>query len=108
MDFLKKNLPYILGALALLIVIVLFVYSTFRDDEEEDEEDELDGGLTMKMSGSHAADTLELDGGEMRARKSRMIALKDSLDRSLQSRGGVKSATIDRLAMPWFMLVGPE
>jgi type VI secretion system protein ImpL len=110
MDFLRKNLFFILLAAAALVMAVLIFYSWRLNDEDddEDEEDELGGGATMKMSGSHAADTLELEGGEIRARKSRMLALKDSLDRSLQSRAGAKSANIDRLAMPWFMLVGAE
>jgi type VI secretion system protein ImpL len=37
-----------------------------------------------------------------------MIALKDSLEKSLQTRAGVKASGLDRLAMPWFMLVGTE
>lgn len=109
MDMLRDKLPLIMMALAVIIVIALGIYSYTRDDEEEDEDD-LESGSTMKMSGSHSASTLELpESDDMRARKSRMIALKDSLERSLQTRGGVKaSGGIDRLAMPWFMLVGSE
>src|SRR4051812_5733761 len=109
MDALRDKLPLLMMVLAGIVTIVIFVYSFLRDDEEEDEDD-LEAGSTLKMSGSHAADTLELpESDDMRARKSRMIALKDSLERSLQTRGGVKaSGGIDRLAMPWFMLVGSE
>ena len=39
-----------------------------------------------------AADTMELP--ESEARKSRMIALKDSLEKSLQTRGGAKAAQV--------------
>jgi len=43
-----------------------------------------------------------------RSLESRMIALKSSLEKSLQTRGGVKTTGLDRLAMPWFMLVGTD
>jgi hypothetical protein len=107
MEFLKTNAGYILIGLGALIFAAFLAYSFLRDDEEDDDEDDLESGATMKMSGSHAADTQELP--ETEARKSRMIALKDSLEKSLQSRAGVKAAGgVDRLAMPWFMLVGVE
>jgi type VI secretion system protein ImpL len=108
MDIIRKNLPLILLGIAALLFAVFFIYSFLRSDEEE-EEDEEDLSSTMKMSGSHAADTQELaETADMRARKSRMIALKDSLEKSLQTRAGVKASGLDRLAMPWFMLVGTE
>ncbi|MEO5567168.1 MAG: type VI secretion protein IcmF/TssM N-terminal domain-containing protein, partial [Gemmatimonadaceae bacterium] len=109
MQMLRDKLPLIMIVLAGLILLAFAIYSYTRDDEEEDEDD-LDAGSTMKMSGSHAANTLELPGGDdYGARRSRMIALKDSLERSLSTRTGVKaSGGLDRLAMPWFMLVGAE
>jgi type VI protein secretion system component VasK len=105
MDFIKDKGPLIMVVLGGLIFLAFAVYSYFRDDEEDDDEE--DGGSTVRMSGAHADTTTELAGGD--ARKSRMLALKDSLDRSLQTRSGVREAGgIDRLAMPWFMLVGTE
>ena len=104
MDFIRQKLGLIMIALGAVIFLAFLAYSFFRDDEEEEDEED---GATAKMTGSHAADTMDLPEGE--ARKSRMMALKDSLDRSLQTRAGVKEAGgLDRLAMPWFMLVGTE
>ena len=96
----------IFGLFAVLAIVYLWLN---RGDDEDEDEDEEDFGSTMKMSGSHLADTGEIaETDDMRARKSRMIALKDSLEKSLQTRAGVKASGLDRLAMPWFMLVGTE
>src|SRR5580765_4181105 len=106
---LGSKLPYILFGFAAIAMIVMawsFIRSANEEDEYEDEDE--DGlGTTKGVSGSHAFDTMELP--ESEARKSRMLALKDSLDKSLQTRGaGLKAGHLDRLAMPWFMLVGTE
>lgn len=104
MDFIKQYLYIILFGMAALVAAAFIIYSFVRSDEEDEDEDE-EGGLP----GSPGADTQDIESDDMRARKSRMMALKDSLDRSLQTRAGVKAAGgIDRLAMPWFMLVGAE
>src|SRR3954471_2474665 len=112
MQYIRTHLPLILLMIAGLMFAIFLAYSFLRDDEEEEEDEEGEPGnlgSTMKMSGSHAADTQELlETDDMRARKSRMIALKDSLEKSLQTRAGVKASGLDRLAMPWFMLVGAE
>ena len=42
------------------------------------------------------------------ARKSRMIALKESLEKSLDSREGQTVTQKNRMAMPWFLLVGAD
>src|SRR5829696_6093097 len=92
-------------AIFAVFAIMGLVYAWLnRGDDEDDDDDEYGpDGNTVKMSGSHAASTLELpESDELRARKSRMIALKDSLERSLQTRGGPKAAEVDRLSMPWF------
>jgi type VI secretion system protein ImpL len=105
-DWIRHNLGVLMLVTGGLIMVAFIAYSVLRDDEEEDEDEE-GADPTMKMSGSYSADTLDVP--ETEARKSRMMALKDSLDRSLQTRAGVKEAGgIDRLAMPWFMLVGTE
>src|SRR5258708_22154414 len=102
-----KNLPLVLMGVAGVVFLAFLFYSFTRPDEEDEEEE--DFSSTMKMSGSHLADTGEVAvTDDMRARKSRMIALKDSLEKSLQTRAGVKASSLDRLAMPWFMLVGTE
>lgn len=107
MDLLRKNLPLIMLGLAALMVVGFLIYSSLQPDEDEEDED--DSGSGGKKSGSAAADTQELmETDDMRARKSRMIALKDSLEKSLQTRAGIKASGLDRLAMPWFMLVGAE
>ena len=106
--WIRTHLPLVMMGIGVLLGLIFLAYSFFRDDEYEDEEEDEEGlGSTQKMGGAHADTTLELP--ESEARKSRMLALKDSLDRSLQTRvGGVNATKLDRLAMPWFMLVGTE
>src|SRR4051812_46656450 len=108
MAWIKTHLPLVMMIVGGLVFAIFLAYSFFRDDEYEDDEEEEDAlGGTPKLPGSHADTTLEIP--ESEARKSRMLALKDSLDRSLQTRvGGVNATKLDRLAMPWFMLVGTE
>ena len=93
-----------------MVAMAAYLWVNRGDEDDEDDEDEYGpDGRTLAMSGSHAGSTQEIpESDEMRARKSRMLALKDSLERSLQTRGGPKSAEVDRLSMPWFMLVGTE
>src|SRR4051812_2769149 len=108
MAWIKTHLPLVMMIVGGLVFAIFLAYSFFRDDEYEDDEEEEDAlGGTPKLPGSHADTTLEIP--ESEARKSRMLALKDSLDKSLQTRGaGVSAGKLDRLAMPWFMLVGTE
>jgi type VI secretion system protein ImpL len=105
-DFIRQRLGLIMMVMGGLIMLVFLAYTFFSDDEEDEDEDEEGYEGRTKSPGANAT-TLEIGEGELR--KSRMIALKDSLERSLQTRAGVKEAGgIDRLAMPWFMLVGTE
>src|SRR3954469_2521267 len=97
--------PRILLGLSVLTAAAL-AYFYFRSDDDSDEDD---GSSTLMMSSAHAMDTQDLpETDEARARKSRMMALKDSLERSLQTRAGVRATGLDRFTMPWFMLVGTE
>src|SRR4051812_15524807 len=101
----------LLVPIAILAVFALMAlaYAWFTRGDEDDDDDDEEDGATVRMSGAHADATLELpESAEMRARKSRMIALKDSLERSIQTRSGAAAAEVDRLSMPWFMLVGTE
>ena len=104
----KWGLPIIILAITLAAMAV-YLWVNRGDDDEDDDEDFEGDGQTLRLSGAHA-ETQELpESAETRARKSRMIALKDSLERSLQTRGGPRAAAeVDRLSMPWFMLVGTE
>lgn len=105
MEFLRTNLPMIMMIIGGVVLVAFMAYSFFRDDEEDDDEDDLVDGSGGKLSSSSVS---TLDVPEAEARKSRMIALKDSLERSLQTRAGAKSSSLDRMALPWFMLVGTE
>ena len=94
-----------------LFGVGLVVYNIwFVEEEDEDEEGEgYDGGATM-VDGARAdtlGETLLSTASEERAaRKSRMLALKDSLERSLESREGEGAEAKDRMSMPWFLLIG--
>jgi type VI secretion system protein ImpL len=110
---LKQYLPAILIGLSLLAGIGMLVYSWLRPEEDEEGED-YEGSDTLMMTAADggggkkdefATTTEEYRGG---ARKSRMIALKESLEKSLDSREGLQVTHKNRMAMPWFLLVGAD
>jgi hypothetical protein len=106
MELLRAKLPLIMMITGGVVLVAFMLYSFFREDEEDDDEDgDLLDASGRKLSSSSVS---TLDVPEAEARKSRMIALKDSLERSLQTRAGAKSSGLDRMALPWFMLVGTE
>lgn len=106
-------LPWLLLILSVVIVGALGWYY-FADDDEDDQletlEEERDPlGVTAAEPGG--PDPLATTTEEYRGagRKSRMIALRESLERSLDSREGVaRGSARDRMIMPWFMLVGAD
>ncbi len=87
-----------------------FVYVFFIEEgEDEEEEGEgYDGAKTMlDGGGATLGETLLSTAAEERkARKSKMLALKDSLERSLEGREGEGAEATDRMSMPWFLLLG--
>src|SRR5438552_613905 len=104
----QQYLPWILIGLSVLGGIGLLVYNWLQPDEDEDEDYE--GADTLMMTSAEggkkdefSTTTEEYRGG---ARKSRMIALKESLEKSLDSREGETVTQKNRMAMPWFLLVG--
>jgi hypothetical protein len=86
----------------------LFYYLVFAEEEDEEEE-QYDGSGTL-IDGARAdtlGETLLSTAAEERAaRKSRMLALKDSLERSLEGKDSEGAETQDRMSMPWFLLLG--
>jgi type VI secretion system protein ImpL len=107
----QKWLPLIIIGLSVLGGIGLLVYNYLRPDEEEEGE-EYGGGDTLMITAAEGKkDDLATTTEEYRgsARKSRMIALKESLEKSLETREGAQvSSAKSRMAMPWFMLVGAD
>src|SRR6266567_1129443 len=106
----QQYLPWILIGLSVLGGIGLLVYNWLQPDE--DEEEDYEGGDTLMMTSAEggkkdefSTTTEEYRGG---ARKSRMIALKESLEKSLDSREGETVTQRNRMAMPWFLLVGAD
>src|SRR5947207_8962782 len=107
---LKQLLPWILIGLSLLGGIGLFVYSMITGDEEEEETEGTDPLATTAADGTRLGDTLGVTSEEYRGvpRKSRMMALQESLEKSLDSREGVAQTSRNRMTMPWFLLVGAD
>jgi len=104
-----SKLPWYVWVLAGFFVIGLayFVYSLFAEEEEEEGEYDGSGTLIDGARSDTLGDTLLSTAAEERAaRKSRMLALKDSLERSLEGREGEGAETQDRMSMPWFLLLG--
>src|ERR1051325_989104 len=111
-----KLLPFILLGLFLL-ALVGFVLYWFYGGEEYEEDEEGKPIDPLAVTGPDAlGDTLATTRDEMKrtARASRMIKMKESLERSLDSRSGASGEAVagrtlsakDRMTMPWFMLVG--
>lgn len=106
----RNWIPLVIIGLSVLGGIGLLVYNYLRPDEEEEGE-ELEGGDTLMITAAEGKkDDLATTTEEYRgtARKSRMIALKASLEKSLETREGTTVAAKNRMAMPWFMLVGAD
>lgn len=104
-------LPWLLLTLSVVILGVLGWYYFADEDEDEPETLEERDPLGVTAAEIGAADPLATTTEEYRGagRKSRMIALKESLERSLDSREGVaRGSARDRMVMPWFMLVGAD
>ncbi|MEX2155176.1 MAG: type VI secretion system protein, partial [Gemmatimonadaceae bacterium] len=104
-------LPWLLLGLGLASVIGLVLYLVLGGEEEEDPD--LAGADTLMITAAEGGlkDPLATTTEEYKstARKSRMIALKESLERSLDSREGTAQISArDRMLMPWFMLVGAD
>jgi type VI secretion system protein ImpL len=109
----RTVLPWLIIGLSVLGGIGLFVYNWLRPDEEEEGEGEgYEGGDTLMITAAEGKkDDLATTTEEYRgsARKSRMIALKESLEKSLDSREGTQvSSAKSRMSMPWFLLVGAD
>lgn len=105
--------------IALLVVgglsAVFFVWYWIAGGEEEEDEGEGRGAgidddtLATTAPGMDATLLTTAEEFKSTARKSRMIALKESLERSLDSREtGAKLSAQDRMKMPWFLLVGAD
>ena len=95
-----------------LLVGGFFLWQWYTSDAEDEESEGFDGGSTTQMLGPDGEITLSetlSDTAVEGARKSRMIALKESLEASLETRGSAEDASgKDRLALPWFLLLGGE
>jgi type VI secretion system protein ImpL len=106
----RNWLPWLIIGLSILGGIAMLVYNYLRPDEEEEGE-ELEGSDTLMITAAEGKkDDLATTTEEYRgsARKSRMIALKASLEKSLETREGTQAAAKNRMSMPWFMHVGAD
>ena len=105
-------LPFALMALSLVIGMALLWYY-FVGGEDEIEEVPGEGADALSVTTSEKADPLGLTAEEHggAGRRSRVMALKEFLEHSLDSRDGAglaRASDTDRMRMPWFMLVGAE
>src|SRR5687767_7109745 len=113
MQNLPSWLPWVVIVFALFSGIGLVWYLFFGGEDDEEETEDTLGidplSTTAAEGGFH--DTLATTTEELKttARESRIIALKQSLERSLDSREArAHTSAKDRMSMPWFMLVGAD
>jgi type VI secretion system protein ImpL len=102
-------LPWLLLALTAVVGGFLLWYYVAGGVDEDEVIEGVDP-LSVTAAEDRAKDPFSTTTEEYRgaARKSRMIALRQSLERSLDAREGVRGSTKDRMIMPWFMLVGAD
>jgi type VI secretion system protein ImpL len=103
------------GVIALAIVVGFFWYLMYGGEEEEDAPRELEGidPLSVTAADGSLSDTLATTTEELKttARASRVIRMKESFERSLDSREARATkavSTKDRMLMPWYLLVGAD
>ena len=109
----QKWVPWIIIALSVLGGIGLFIWNYLQPDEDEEEGLEGDESLALsdeerakKGDDPFATTTEEYRGGG--ARKSRMMAMMESFEKSLDSKEGATVTSKDHMRMPWFLLVGAD
>jgi type VI secretion system protein ImpL len=103
-------LPWLIIAFAVLSGVGLLWY-LMAGGEEEDVEGAGEDPLAITAAEGGIAAKLATTAEELKttARESRMLAIKESLQRSLDSREGrAQTSAKDRMHMPWFMLVGAD
>lgn len=110
-----RSLAFLLIGLALLGSIGLVAYWFFGGEDEEEPIEEHEGSDALAVTAAEGRGafkaTLATTTEEYRGsgRRSRVLALRQSLERSLDSRQGVEiTSAKDRMSMPWFMLVGAD
>lgn len=107
----RELLPWLLIGLSVLGGIALLVWNAMRPDEDEDEPDQITGPGSLATTAAEgkrsdlATTTEEYKGS---ARKSRILSMKASLEKSLDTTIGPRASTKDRMTMPWFLLVGAD
>jgi type VI secretion system protein ImpL len=106
-------LPWLVIGVALFSGVALVWYLFFGGEDEAEETEDPAGVDTLSITAAEGGfhDTLATTTEELKttARESRIIALKQSLERSLDSREArAHTSAKDRMTMPWFMLVGAD
>src|SRR5687767_14084368 len=105
-------LPWLILGFAVLSGVGLLWYLLAGGDEEDEPEATGEDPLAITAAEGGLADKLATTASEelqTTARESRMIALKASLEGTLDSREGKATTSAkDRMQMPWFMLVGAD
>src|SRR6185295_7794802 len=107
----RTILPWLIIGLSVLGGIALLVYNAMTSEDDDAEGDEQsEGGNGLAITAAEKKNELASTTEEYRgsARKSRVIALKESLERSFDSRQGQRITSKNRMTMPWFLLVGAD
>ena len=103
-------LPFLMMGLSGVVGLGLLWYYVAGGEEEEDSgTDPLSITASEKAPDPFALTAAPAEESRGSAgRRSRVIALKESLERSLDEREGIRGSDKDRMQMPWFMLVGAD
>jgi type VI secretion system protein ImpL len=109
-----QNSPWLLYVIIGVAVVSFggfFWYLIWGGEEEEEADETGVDPLGITAADGGMVDTLATTTEELKttARESRMIRMKESFERSLDSREGRAHVSAkDRMTMPWFMLVGAD
>ncbi len=104
----RTLLPWILIGVSVLGGIGLLIWNSLQPDEE-DEITPLEGPNSLAVTAAERkvlAQTAEEYRGS--GRKSLIMSMKASFEKSLDTTIGPRASTRNRMTMPWFMLVGAD
>jgi len=106
----RSMLPWIIIGLSLAGGLGLFIWNALRPEEEEDVSDAPDAKDALAITAAEGRKDLATTTEEYKGsgRKSRILSMKASFEKSLETAIGPRAHTKDRMTMPWFMLVGAD
>ena len=106
----RTLIPWIIIGLSLAGGVALIIWNALRPEEDEEISDGPGSPNVLATTAAEAKKDLATTTEEYRGspRKSRILSMKASFEKSLEKNIGPRASTKDRMTMPWFLLVGAD